>query len=60
MAMQLPRALTDQARFALAAGDAAAAITAARAALAIDAPEYEREDTRGVLAEAERALLRPR
>ena len=60
MAMQLPRALTDQARFALAAGDAAAAIAAARAALVLDAPEYEREDTRRLLAEAERSLLRPR
>jgi serine/threonine-protein kinase len=58
VAMHLPRALTDQARFALDAGDAAAAIRSARAALALNAPEYERNDTRAVLADAERAQRR--
>jgi len=59
VAMHVPRALTDQARFALAAGEAAQAIASARAALTLDAPDYERHLTRAVLADAERALLRP-
>lgn len=58
VAMHLPRALTDQARFALTAGDAAQALQSARAALALDAPAYERDATRIVLAESEQALLR--
>lgn len=59
VAMHVPRALTDQAQFALAAGEAAQAIASARAALTLDAPDYERHLTRAVLADAERALLRP-
>ena len=50
VAMHLPRALTDQARYALAAGAREEARSSAQEALALPAPEYERQETRALLA----------
>lgn len=52
-AMHLPRALTDQARYALAAGERDEARAAAQAALALPAPEYEKRETRALLKAAQ-------
>ncbi|MBK7146941.1 MAG: serine/threonine protein kinase [Xanthomonadales bacterium] len=50
VAMHLPRALTDQARHALAAGAREEARSSAQEALALPAPEYERQETRALMA----------